>query len=217
MDGAVVDRIGPHRQRWRTWLVGLLAFGMWRRRCCRCRAQTRRRVRPPPVAAASPAAGASAASAAQRPPAWIAVPRTSAGSRARNWPRHQHRRPVLRRRRRVLHPGAQARPRHRCCARTAAEARALGRRVPRLRPPRRRSSAPTSGARPGLDPAVRGRCNSITSALALGFDGDLCRQTCDAPLRFSPYLNSASTRPYTDLGLRPAMMLLPTTRRPPRR
>ncbi len=50
-------------------------------------------------------------------------------------------------------------------------------------------------------------CNSITAALALGFDGELCKQTCAPPLRFSPYLNSASTRPYTDLGLRPTMLL----------
>ena len=50
-------------------------------------------------------------------------------------------------------------------------------------------------------------CNSITAALALGFDGELCQQTCAPPLRFSPYFNSASTRPYTDLGLRPAMLL----------
>jgi uncharacterized protein (TIGR03790 family) len=50
-------------------------------------------------------------------------------------------------------------------------------------------------------------CNSITSALALGFDDELCKQSCAPPLRFSPYLNSASSRPYTDLGLRPAMLL----------
>jgi uncharacterized protein (TIGR03790 family) len=50
-------------------------------------------------------------------------------------------------------------------------------------------------------------CNSITAALALGIDEELCRKTCDPPLRFSPYFNSASTRPYTDLGLRPSMLL----------
>lgn len=50
-------------------------------------------------------------------------------------------------------------------------------------------------------------CNSITAALALGFDGDLCANSCDPPLRFSPYFNSPSTRPYTDLGLRLAMLL----------
>jgi uncharacterized protein (TIGR03790 family) len=51
------------------------------------------------------------------------------------------------------------------------------------------------------------QCNSLTGALALGFDGELCQQSCAPPLRFSPYFNSPSTRPYTDLGLRPAMML----------
>ena len=51
------------------------------------------------------------------------------------------------------------------------------------------------------------QCNSLTAALALGFDGELCERTCAPPLRFSPYFNSASTRPYTDLGLRPAMLL----------
>lgn len=50
-------------------------------------------------------------------------------------------------------------------------------------------------------------CNSITAALALGFDGELCERSCDPPLRFSPYFNSPSTRPYVDLGLRPSMLL----------
>jgi uncharacterized protein (TIGR03790 family) len=50
-------------------------------------------------------------------------------------------------------------------------------------------------------------CNSITAALGLGIDEELCQKTCDPPLRFSPYFNSASTRPYTDLGLRPSMLL----------
>ena len=50
-------------------------------------------------------------------------------------------------------------------------------------------------------------CNSITAALALGFDGELCERSCDPPLRFSPYFNSPSTRPYTDLGLRLTMLL----------
>lgn len=50
-------------------------------------------------------------------------------------------------------------------------------------------------------------CNSITAALALGFDDELCSQSCAPPLRYSPYLNSASSRPYTDLGLRLAMLL----------
>ena len=50
-------------------------------------------------------------------------------------------------------------------------------------------------------------CNSITAALALGFDGELCARSCDPPLRFSPYFNSPSTRPYADLGLRLSMLL----------
>ncbi len=50
-------------------------------------------------------------------------------------------------------------------------------------------------------------CNSITAALGLGFDGELCERSCDPPLRFSPYFNSVSARPYTDLGLRLSMLL----------
>jgi uncharacterized protein (TIGR03790 family) len=50
-------------------------------------------------------------------------------------------------------------------------------------------------------------CNSITAALALGFDGELCSKSCNPPLRHSPYFNSTSTRPYTELGLRPSMLL----------
>ena len=50
-------------------------------------------------------------------------------------------------------------------------------------------------------------CNSITAALGLGFDGELCERSCEPPLRFSPYFNSASARPYTDLGLRLSMLL----------
>lgn len=49
-------------------------------------------------------------------------------------------------------------------------------------------------------------CNSITGALALGFDSALCRQTCGASMP-SRYFNSASVRPYADHGLRPAMLL----------
>ncbi len=50
-------------------------------------------------------------------------------------------------------------------------------------------------------------CNSLTAALAFGFDGELCKHSCDSPLRRSAYFNSTSTRPYTDLGLRLSMML----------
>lgn len=50
------------------------------------------------------------------------------------------------------------------------------------------------------------QCNSITGALALGFDSELCRQPCGRS-KLSPYLNSVSTKPFTDLGLRPSMLL----------
>ena len=49
-------------------------------------------------------------------------------------------------------------------------------------------------------------CNSITGALALGFDSDLCRQSC-APSRASAYANSASARPFGDHGMRLSMLL----------
>ena len=49
-------------------------------------------------------------------------------------------------------------------------------------------------------------CNSITGALALGYDAGVCADSC-AKSRASPYFNSASTRPFTDLGLRPSMLL----------
>lgn len=49
-------------------------------------------------------------------------------------------------------------------------------------------------------------CNSITSALTLGFQPDVCKQTCAASPP-SRYFNSPSTAPFTDLGLRPSMLL----------
>lgn len=49
-------------------------------------------------------------------------------------------------------------------------------------------------------------CNSITGALALGYDGALCAHSCQAS-RPSGYLNSASRRPFSDLGWRPSMLL----------
>lgn len=49
-------------------------------------------------------------------------------------------------------------------------------------------------------------CNSITGAIALGYDEALCRQTC-AATRPSPYANARSTRPFTDFGVRPSMLL----------
>jgi uncharacterized protein (TIGR03790 family) len=50
------------------------------------------------------------------------------------------------------------------------------------------------------------QCNSITGALALGFDAGLCRQSC-GPSRLSAYANSASARPLTDHGIRLSMLL----------
>jgi uncharacterized protein (TIGR03790 family) len=49
-------------------------------------------------------------------------------------------------------------------------------------------------------------CNSITSALTLGFDATQCKNTC-APGKLSPYFNSNSRSPYTDLGIRISMLL----------
>ena len=51
-------------------------------------------------------------------------------------------------------------------------------------------------------------CNSITSALTLGFQPDQCIKPC-GPGRQSPLYDVASTRPFTDLGVR-LTMLLPT-------
>jgi uncharacterized protein (TIGR03790 family) len=51
-------------------------------------------------------------------------------------------------------------------------------------------------------------CNSITSALTLGFDAAQCKNTC-APGKPSSYFNSNSRQPFTDLGIR-ISMLLPT-------
>jgi uncharacterized protein (TIGR03790 family) len=49
-------------------------------------------------------------------------------------------------------------------------------------------------------------CNSITSAITLGFEPEACANTC-APTKPSRYFNSASVQPFTDLGLRPSMLL----------
>ncbi len=49
-------------------------------------------------------------------------------------------------------------------------------------------------------------CNSITGALALGYDAALCEHTC-APSRRSPYFNAATVRPHADLKMRPSMLL----------
>ena len=49
-------------------------------------------------------------------------------------------------------------------------------------------------------------CNSITSALTLGFDAKQCVDTCGVG-KPSPYFDSASKRPFEDLHIRPAMLL----------
>jgi len=49
-------------------------------------------------------------------------------------------------------------------------------------------------------------CLSITTAFAFGFDAAFCAQGC-RPTRRSPYFNSPSRAPFTDLALRPAMLL----------
>lgn len=49
-------------------------------------------------------------------------------------------------------------------------------------------------------------CNSITGALALGYDSALCSKSC-APSRASRYFNSPTAHPHTDLQMRPSMLL----------
>jgi len=49
-------------------------------------------------------------------------------------------------------------------------------------------------------------CNSITGALALGYDAALCAQSC-APSRPSRYFNTATVKPFSELKLRPSMLL----------
>jgi hypothetical protein len=49
-------------------------------------------------------------------------------------------------------------------------------------------------------------CNSITGALAMGFDRALCVKTC-APSRKSSYFNAYTARPFADLQMRPSMLL----------
>jgi uncharacterized protein (TIGR03790 family) len=49
-------------------------------------------------------------------------------------------------------------------------------------------------------------CQSITGSLMLGHDPALCQNPCAAS-RPSPYFNSASWQPFSDHGLRPAMLL----------
>ena len=49
-------------------------------------------------------------------------------------------------------------------------------------------------------------CNSITGALALGFDETMCAHSCSSS-KVSPYFGKATSRPFTDLKMRPSMLL----------
>jgi uncharacterized protein (TIGR03790 family) len=49
-------------------------------------------------------------------------------------------------------------------------------------------------------------CMSLTSALAFGFDRSYCSSAC-GPTKPSAYFNSASHRPFDELGMRPSMLL----------
>ena len=49
-------------------------------------------------------------------------------------------------------------------------------------------------------------CNSITSALTLGYNGAQCDNSC-GPGKISPYFNSTSTLPFKDHGVRLSMLL----------
>ena len=52
----------------------------------------------------------------------------------------------------------------------------------------------------------RAGCMSITSAFAFGYDEAYCATGCNST-RTSAYFNSATRQPYSDLGMRPTMML----------
>ncbi|MEO7729059.1 MAG: TIGR03790 family protein [Burkholderiales bacterium] len=56
----------------------------------------------------------------------------------------------------------------------------------------------------------RVECMSITAALAFGFDPAYCAEGCK-PTRPSPYFNSPSRLPFTQLGMRPVMSLAATS------
>ena len=49
-------------------------------------------------------------------------------------------------------------------------------------------------------------CNSITAAIALGVQPQLCSEGCK-PTRASPYFNAPTATPFTDYGMRPSMLL----------
>lgn len=50
------------------------------------------------------------------------------------------------------------------------------------------------------------QCQSITAAISLGLDPDLCRKSC-APSRPSPYFDYSGDAPYSRFGIRPSMLL----------
>jgi uncharacterized protein (TIGR03790 family) len=56
----------------------------------------------------------------------------------------------------------------------------------------------------------RVECMSITSAFAFGYDPAFCEPGCK-PTRPSPYFNSRSQRPFSHLGIRPAMLIAGTS------
>jgi uncharacterized protein (TIGR03790 family) len=56
----------------------------------------------------------------------------------------------------------------------------------------------------------RVECMSITSAFAFGFDPSYCADECK-PTRPSPYFNSPSRLPFTQLGMRPTMTIASTS------
>ena len=49
-------------------------------------------------------------------------------------------------------------------------------------------------------------CNAITAAYTLGYDSALCAKSC-GPGKPSTYFNAAVGRPFSELGLRPSMLL----------
>ena len=53
-------------------------------------------------------------------------------------------------------------------------------------------------------------CNSITSAVSLGYQAAQCQNTC-RPGLVSPYFNDATTMPFSTLGMRPSMLLAAST------
>lgn len=56
----------------------------------------------------------------------------------------------------------------------------------------------------------RVECMSITTAFAFGYDPAFCADTCKST-RPSPYFNSPSRLPFTQLGIRPAMSIAATS------